>query len=90
MTMKPLVLSDIPDFSDLSGENCTDTDLIATYLSRTFGWLLDECIGQTSHYSLQTRDEFYESLADEAQATIDPCIQAWIYTPMEVYLISKL
>lgn len=90
MRMKPLILCDIPDFSDVTGENCTDTDLIATYLSRKFGWLLDDCIGQASFYSLQTRDEFYETLEDDAQAVIDPCTQAWIYTPMEVYLISKL
>src|SRR5690606_14171498 len=62
--MQSITLAQIPDLADISGESCTDTDLIATYLSKTKGWLIEDCIGQASFYRLDTRDEYYGSLTE--------------------------
>lgn len=67
-----------------------DADLIATYLSKANGWPLEEAIGQAMFYRLETRDEFYQSKDDGDTEDIDPFIQAWLYTPMEVYVVTKL
>lgn len=91
--MPSLTLTEIPEVtSAFSGEepSNTDKDLIALYLSKIRGWSLKESLDQSDGYHIQTRDDFYASLEEGDSDQIDRCVQAWIYTPMEVYLITSL
>lgn len=87
-SMPSITVLEIPHFTG-EDEPDTDKDLIALYLSKTRGWTVEESLEQADFYRIATRDEFYSS-SEECDIEIDRCIQAWIYTPMEVYLITRL
>lgn len=90
--MKAITLGSIPSLEELLDDPypCGDTEVIVAYLNEVHGWPYEVGVEQARHYRLESRGEFYESRQEDDPVDIDPCVQAWIYTPMEVYLITKL
>lgn len=88
--MQAITLGSIPSLEVFMDDPCGDTEVIAAYLNKVHGWPYEVGVEQALHYKLDSRIEFYESLQEEDPVEIDPCVQAWIHTPMEVYLITKL